>query len=364
MSGFRFIVPRDGDMLSDVSGVIKDGKLEIEALVLAPEGISMTVNGVPGRWCGGCYRATVTLEEGKNTLTATCGDREETAVIYWLRNVAGKYSLSVDDNIWFLADLNKNQDVYQSVFDNLYLHVYKMAHEQYGAKVRLNLFYEMDNQCGLDLYGKFDLSMMTDKFKDEFRANAHWLKFAFHSNSEFPDNPYVNATGEQIGADFDKVTREIIRFAGEECLERNTTVHFGSGNRDTVRALRERGVEALMGYLTLDDSYEPSVSYYLNADQVMHANEYGFWKDHELDMIFGQISVVLNLNDIDANLILLGNAKLEQGRKGYVEFMIHEQYFYPTYQNHLPDFTERVLSACRWAVENGYEPAFVTEMLQ
>ena len=362
MKELCFVSPRDGDMLSDISGTLRDGKLELEALVEAPEDAVVTVNGVEGRWCGGCYRVPITLEGYQNTLTAVCGDLRETAVVYWLPNAAGKYALSVDDNIWFLADLTKNQDVYTSIFDNLYLHVYKLAHEKYGTKVRLNLFYEMDNQCGIDLYGKFDLSMMTEKFKDEFRANAHWLRFAFHSRSEFPDNPYVNATGEQIGRDFDDITREIIRFAGEECLELNTTNHWGSGTREAVKAMRQRGVEVLMGYLKLDDNYEPSVSYYLDQDQVMHAQEYGFWKDHETDMIFGQISVVLNEQPTEPNLILLNNAKVEQQKKGYVEFMIHEQYFYPTYVNHKPDFTERILSACQWATENGYKPAFITEI--
>ncbi|MBQ8310565.1 MAG: hypothetical protein IJX80_06105 [Clostridia bacterium] len=36
----------------------------------------------------------------------------------------------------------------------------------------------------------FNLSMRTDKFKEEFHANADWLKLSFHAKSEFPPKPY------------------------------------------------------------------------------------------------------------------------------------------------------------------------------
>ena len=33
--------------------------------------------------------------------------------------------------------------------------------------------------------------MMTDRFKEEFKANSDWLKLAFHANSELPDKPFI-----------------------------------------------------------------------------------------------------------------------------------------------------------------------------
>ncbi len=363
MKEIKFITPRNGDMLSNVSGSLKDGALLIEVILSAPENAVVMVNGVTATKCGDTYKAEIPLNGYENTVTAKCGDSEEKITVFWLKNAANKFALSVDDNVWAFADLTKNQDKYTSIFENPYLAVYKKAHDLYGTKVRLNLFYAINNECGLEMYGDFNLSMMTEKFKDEFRANSDWLHLAFHARAEFPDWPYTLASGETLKQDFEDIRREIFRFAGEECFEWVTTNHFGSGNRDVVRAERELGIKGLMAYLELDANGEPYVSYYLSKDEIVHANEYGFWKDMDMDMIFGKIDVVLNLMDAKSAREILDRSKAEHPKKGAIELMIHEQYFYPSYFNYLPDFTERVLSACAWCRENGYEPAFACEML-
>ena len=358
-----FISPKDGDMLSDVAGTPRDGALWIDVQIDAPRDCTVTVNGSNAQWNGQYFLATVPLTSYCNALTANCGNDSDTIQVYWLKNAANKYTVSIDDNIWAFADLTKNADKYNSIFDNAFLNIFKQAHDLYGAKVRLNLFYEMDNPCGLDLYGPFNLSMMTDKFKEEFKANAHWLHLAFHAKSEFPDDPYRNATYAQIHQDFTEIYREIIRFAGEECFEWTTTNHFGSGTREAVAAERDLGIRGLMGYLTLTKDGDPYVSYYLSKEQVLHANEYGLWKDHSLGMIFGKIDVVLDTMDIEAAAAFLDEAKAMYPKKGVMQVMTHEQYFYPTYCNYIPDYTQRILTACAWCQENGYTPAFSCEIL-
>jgi len=360
----QFITPRDGDMLSSVSGIEKDGSLYIKVLVEAPEKASITVNGIKAVYNDACYEAEVPLDGYRNTITAVCGcGAEEKIAVYWLKNAANKFALSVDDNIWAFADLTKNQDKYTSIFDNAYLNVYKKAHDTYGTTVRLNLFYEMDNKCGLNMYGPFNLSMMTEKFKDEFKANSDWLHLAFHAYSEFPDNPYVNADYAKMKNDYQKIIAEIKRFAGEEVIEYATTNHWGSGNPEVVRAERAQGLRTLMGYLDLDSEGKSFVSYYLTPSQIMHANEYGFWKDHSEDMIFGKIDLVLNNFTPEEIVEKLSQAKEKYPKKGFVEVMIHEQYFYPSYASYLPDFAERILTACKWCRENGYTPAFVSDVV-
>lgn len=59
---------------------------------------------------------------------------------------------------------------------------------------------------------------MTDKLKDEFINNSHWLKLSFHAYSEFPDMPYKNTAPEVILEHAVKANREIVRFAGKETL--------------------------------------------------------------------------------------------------------------------------------------------------
>jgi len=46
-----------------------------------------------------------------------------------------------------------------------------------------------------------------------------------------------------------------------------------------------------------------------------------------------------------------------------MDLMIHEQYFYPSYRNYQPDYRQKVLSAVKWASDNGYKPAFLSECI-
>lgn len=93
----------------------------------------------------------------------------------------------------------------------------------------MNLFYETGD---LSAFSKprpyFNLSMMTDRFREEWRANSDWLRLSFHSRQEFPGPPYAVPEPEKIAEDCALVHKEIVRFAGEETLSRTTTVHFGA----------------------------------------------------------------------------------------------------------------------------------------
>ena len=359
-----FITPRDGDMLSDVAGIRREDGLEIEIHIDAEIFSSVKINGISAQWNGNSFVAQIILNQYCNRITAEIDGNKEFVTVYWIPNATNKYTISLDDNIWALADLSKNKDSYTSIFDNPYFGVYKRVHERYGAKVRMNLFYEIDNPCGLEMYGPFNLSMMTDRYKEEFIANSDWLHLAFHAKTEFPDNPYVNACVEQFKEEYEMVIKEIRRFAGDEVIEAVTTNHWGSGSKDIVQIERGLGISALMGYLEIDSEGNPSVSYYLSPKQISHANEYGFWKDHETDMIFGKIDVVLNCHRAEEIIKKLAQGKQMYPKKGFIEVMIHEQYFYPSYHNYLPDFEERILTACQWCSDHGYIPAFASDALR
>jgi len=360
----RFITPIDGDMLSNISGEIIDTALYIDVEIEAESGKNITVNTVKAIEENGIYKVKVPIYGYRNTLEAIDADSGEiiTAGIYWLKNAAHKYSVSVDDNIFFLWDITKNKDVYNSIFENPYLAVYKKAHDLYGAKVRINLFYEIDETYH-DVFGKFDLSMVTDKFKSEWIANSDWLHLAFHANTEFPEYPYINTTYDKIKDDYRKIIAEIKRFAGDEVIERGTTFHFGSSNRTGIRAVRAEGLGLLMGYLEVDENGESYVSYYLTPEQIATANVYGFWKDHSEDMIFGKIDAVLNLCSAEENIQILENSLVKYPKKGFIEVMIHEQYFYEFYFQYKPEFEELVLSACKWCSEHGYAGSFASDVV-
>ena len=229
----RFLDYIDGDCVNERDGMLSEHGIEIEIRIEAREGCELLLCGKPMHAAGSIYTLPVKLSGYRNTLLAqNLTDGEEAKIVlFYIKGGVGKFRFSSDDNIIFLSDITAHRDEYTSIFDNPYLAVYKKAHDLYGAKVHLNLFYEFDDEARSLFSEKrpyFNLSMMTDKFREEFKRNSDWLKLAFHSKSEFPDNPYANATAEKITEDCIRVHREIIRFAGPECISNTTTTHFGS----------------------------------------------------------------------------------------------------------------------------------------
>ena len=103
----------------------------------------------------------------------------------------------IDDVIWVFRDLTRKN--YDSMFDHPFLKVLKDAHDQYGLKTQLNIFYMTDTYYNNDI---FTLAEMTDKYKKEWEDASDWLKFGFHSRKEFPDYPYINANYQDVYDDF------------------------------------------------------------------------------------------------------------------------------------------------------------------
>ncbi len=364
-----FVFPIDGDCVNERDGRMDGGGVTLSAAVRAPAGADVFIDGKKAEFVDGLYRADVTVRGYRNTLTAedrTNGTDCKIAV-YSLPRTVGRFRLSSDDNILFLQDITKNQDVYTSIFENPYLAVYKKAHDLYGAKVHINLFYEFKPE---EAYFSdksreyFNLSMMTDKFRDEFRANSDWLKLAFHSKSERPDKPYRNASAEVVTRDCLQVCREILRFAGEECLNDTTTVHWGEASREGVRALRALGYRSLTGYFEKTGNDVPLVAYYTEGELCDHIGARDFWVDTDEDMLFGRIDLVLNLYSLDWVKKTLREVVADPYRGGFVSIMIHEQYFYADYCSYLPDFAERVLSSCEYLHEQGYRGAHICEVTE
>jgi len=353
----RFLNPVDGDILSDKAGEITSGgALMVTVTVSAPAGRAVTVAGMPAFPCGeGTYRAAVPLKSGQNRLAAEADGERDEIDVYRRPNATSRYRLSLDDNIWWLQDIARRQNEYRSLFDNPYLGFLREAHERYGTRVHCNLYYECPE------FGGFCLTDMPDRYKSEWRANADWLHLSFHAKADLPDRPYLTADYETVRGDAEAVTREIVRFAGDEVLPSETTLHWGAVTRDGVRALHDAGARTLAGYLCLDKKGEPLVSYYLSADEIRHIDRYGMWYDRREDVTFSKIDVVLNEGTREGNLEKLETAYATHPEKGFWEFLMHEEYFYPFYRAYLPDFKERVTAALAWAERKGLTPSFLTE---
>jgi len=355
----RFIFPIDGDCINEYDGRKADGGVIVPVRIAAKSGLHITINEVEAEYRDGEYIAEVLFTEFRNFVTAkdTKSGEKIGITVFKLVDVMNKYRISSDDNILFLQDLTANKDVYKSVFDNPYLAVYKKCHDLYGASANLNLFYEYSDSGTFSDSSRpyFNLSMMTDKYKDEFIANSDWLTFSFHADAEFPDEPYKFTEPSVIREDFIKITREIIRFAGKEALADATTVHWGEATKESVGTLRSLGNRALAGYLTRKSDGKPLVSYYIDGELLDHLDNRDFWYDKDVDVFFGRIDIVMNLKTLDWVKSEIDDIAEHPTRSGYVEAMIHEQYFYPDYVSYLPDFEERMLYVCKFLYERGYK---------
>ena len=161
-------------------------------------------------------------------VTDSATNYKQSITIYWLKNISDRYRLSLDDNIWFLKDINTNAGKYKSIFENPYLKFLRQVHETYGTKIHLNLYYQTDG---------FNLSQMTTKFRNEWKENAGWLRLSFHALQNDPDMPYINAGYDEVKKDCSLVHEQIKRFAGEELMGPVTTLHWGEGTRQGLQGI-------------------------------------------------------------------------------------------------------------------------------
>ena len=104
-----------------------------------------------------------------------------------------KATFFVDDVLWVFRDLTRERPA--SMWDNSYMGMLKEAHDKYGAKIQLNVFYRT---CFWYNDDEFSLADMTDAYKHEFEESSEWLKLAFHSKEEWPDYPFINADYEVV----------------------------------------------------------------------------------------------------------------------------------------------------------------------
>jgi len=140
-----------------------------------------------------------------------------------------------------------------------------------------------------------------------------------------------------------------------------TTLHWGETTVEGCRALRDSGYRGLSGYFNVDDS-EP-VSYYLNMDQRRNLNNRFIWRDNQEGIIFARIALVINTVKLEEIVPYLDGLRSDSHKPAYIDLMIHEQYFYPFYKDYQPDYGKKVMTAVKWAVDNGYQAAFLSECI-
>ena len=249
------------------------------------------------------------------------------------------YHFFIEDNIWFLRDLNRDQPA--SIFDHPYTAMLKRLHERFGLKVQLNLFYENP---------KFNLSMMSDRFKGEWQANSDWLKMSFHSRLE-NFQPYIESGYDEVYEDCRAVNTEIVRFAGEKSLARTTTIHYCYATAEGLQALKDNGVEGLLGL------FGARVSYLRTPEQCDILRSGDVVIDDGIS--YAMIDAVINNLKKDEVLPTLERYK----DRNFVRVMIHEQYFYSDFDRYQPDFEEKLAATFDFFEKNGFESILFEEKI-
>ena len=280
----------------------------------------------------------------------------------------------IDDVIWCLRDITRQKP--KSIFDIPFMAMLKKAHDLYGLTVQLNLFYRTDFFYGND---EFTLAEMTDEYKTEWETNSDWLKMAFHAKQEFPDYPYVNATYDDVKANYEAVINEIKRFAGEKSIAHAVIPHWLPISKEGCKALADCGVKLispssgerteytgdptvlpyghsfrllhnrqpetmLCARMTKNKSLLSSICGYNHISQEEHNNTFGTLKavkDKETGLWFKKLGGGPTINN--NNLEDFNPAYEKRNGDEFIGTGTHEQYFYSDYYAYQPDTEEKLL---------------------
>ena len=353
----EFVNVAHGEILNHRKGVESKDGLRIPVIGLARATDKVCVNGAPAARCGESFRAEVTLKKRFNTITLRADGNHGVAVreirVVWDKGSFKRINFCIDDHIFTFYEIAKTKP--NSLFDHFYLKKLKELHDRYGLRTTLNIFYE-------DLRNGFTLKEFPDRYKKEFQDNADWLKLAFHARSEFPDRIYQNAEAETVLHDYDQLTQEIVRFAGEETLTAPANVHWSMVKTSVLPELRKRGSRFLGGLFfegqtRIGESESSEIAcdggYFENEDNSLLVKQQKVWHDFRCDITMGLESVVLNLEELPVLEKKLA-ALFSDPQNLALHMLSHEQYSFPFYANYLPDHFDRMELMAKMAREAGY----------
>ncbi len=301
----------------------------------------------------------------------------------------------IDDVIWCLRDITREKP--KSIFDQHFFKALKEAHDKYGAKVQLNIFYRTDFYYGND---EFTLDDVTDAYKAEFEAASDWLKFCFHSKQEFPDYPFINATYEDMYDIFKMTERNVFRFAGKNSFTYGGTPHWGPISKAACKALYDCGMKVIWASHGEKSEYsgDPSTLPYGHAQRLLNNRqpETMLYTRPTLEAFIERsicghnhllpaeaettIGTFKTIEDKETGLhfkVVGGSACVnhlthETIEENYAPFLndeyfciaSHEQYSYPDYLAYRPRHSELLVRACEIVHNAGYEFFYLEELVK
>lgn len=381
---------RQGAILNHNHGIETESSLKITVTGISESGRPVKVNGIPAEMDGRIFRAEVELKEKFNKVTATVmtpsGDYSQSLVLVWDKKSFKRFNCFIDDHSFFFTELARQRPA--RAFDHFYLAALKKIHDETGLKVTLNCFYRNDHDPA-----HCTLSEMPDIWKSEFEDQADWLRFSFHAYSEFPDRPYVEASAEEFGRDYDLVQNEIIRFAGEKSFIAPVVIHWANIHPAVAAEVRRRGSfcqsrhmrPCVMGGPSLADrqkggnmaqieqratakdermtSLEGFAMYYDDQEEYNYLAKHKAYYNPAIDMIISAFAPCCNLVPQDEIRKRLTAEFALQEKYGFeaLGYLSHEQYFFPFYPNYIPDHVERLSLAAHLLKDAGHRAVFFSE---
>lgn len=242
--------------------------------------------------------------------------------------------MSIDDSLGVLKDITESN--YKSIFENEELAKFKRFHDKYGMVISLYFFYEQDN---------FNLSLVTDRYRDEFKENSDWLKLGFHAYN-FERN-YNEIKLKEAVLDYDLCMKELIRITGSDrCIDAFPRIHFFAGNSEVLGAWKNGEIE-LRGVLSADDD---RATYYFDKKFSQYISSEDYYYDEETDLYFVPTDIRLEnfRNHIQDALHNEENSEI-------VEVFTHE--------NLLDEEMYRMIEeVCIWAKMNEYSFQFIQDI--
>ena len=350
----KILEPFQGGVLNHRHGKQTTEGLTIRVSGEAPAGARVTVNGLPCRREGNRFETEVVLRERETDLVAVAdsgSERQKDLVrVVWDRYSEPRYRFSIDDNSFFLRDVAQKK--YASLFDCFYLKMLRDLHRKYKVKFTVNIYYTTGDD--------FKLPQFPDRYKGEWRANADWMRLAFHAYADKPDRPYQDVPPEKLIADLDLVAGEIRRFAGEQAYAPPTVIHWGMTRPTAFKPLFQRGVRVLSGYFRKSgDKYD--VNYRWNDTVSEYLSKHDAWKDFDSGIVFSRVDIVCNSVPNERIVATLEPQIKDPNTAEIMDLFTHEQYFWPFYSNYIPDHPQRLDTALRWVSEHGFKPVFFHE---
>lgn len=351
--------PIDGAVMHPRLGRVTDAGLEIEIRGQAPAGAAVLINGVPASREHIFFTGTALLTERENKVLVSARQHDTLLAESCLRlpliqNSFKRYRVVIDDNSFFLRDITHKG--YASLFDCFYLKMLKDLHTRYGTKFTLNIYFTTGDD--------WNLRQFPERYRDEWRANAGWLRLAFHAYADKPDCPYQDAPVEKLLADLDLINAEILRFAGKETFSPVVVIHWGMIRPEAWKPLYDKGARLLGGYFRRNAQGSWIVNYNMDELRSEWLSRHDLLKDYASGIVFSKVDMVINSTPLEEIVPRLDAVIADPQQNEVIDLLTHEQYFWPFYVNYLPDYPQRMERTLSHLTNLGYKPVFLQDEFQ